>query len=385
MKEAAKMRSLVLVLLLALPLSAQSLGDSVADFGFDLFGRVAENKNTVVSPLSLHAAFAMLTLGAQGETREQSLEVLRMTEESFPEYETLLSNLQPQKGKLSLASRLWPRQGFHPKLSFVTDCGRFFGAAPKVLNFSEPAEAIQEINSWVSEKTESLIPNLLPPGSVDGGTELVLTNALFFEGEWLSGFRDGATSPGEFQTLSDGKVTVPMMRGRVRGGYLSDGDWEAVSLPYKESPVAMAVIVPSGELKKTHGKLGADLLRRLENGGAPQMVIDMEMPKFTIDVESRPLTTLREMGMKKLLGSQPDLSALAVSSNGLRVSECFHQARVEVDENGTRAAAATAIVITRGAVMEAVRMKVDRPFYFVLYHRSTLAPLFIGQIANPKS
>ena len=367
------------------PGSAQTVGDSVADFGFDYFQRMAGDENTVVSPLSIHAAFSMLTLGASGSTESQARKVLRL-QPGFPaNYKLLLSSLQPKgEGKFSLASKVWPSRDFRLTEEFTKLCAQSFDATPEVLNFGEAAEARDIINSWVSERTEGLIPQLLPPQSVKSSTELVLSNALYFEASWSNGFRPDSPQ-GTFYTPT-GEVKTPMMSGIVRGLYFQNEEMEAVSLPYEGCPVAMMVIVPKDGLSQGRESLSKELMTEVEMGAlrGGSLKMDLSMPKFKVSEASKPLPILKEMGMKQMLGSDPDFSRLAEDAKGLAVDECFHQAVVEVDENGTRAAAATAIATTRGVPKDPPKQVViDRPFFFVLYQRSTLAPLFIGQVVDP--
>ena len=383
----------LLVLFLSLSTLAQTAGDSVADFGFDYFSRVAKTENTVVSPLSIHACFAMLTLGTSGETETETLKVLGLKEGFEESYHHLLlglrfaEELKPGRkaedelpGQVSLASRIWPSQKLNLKSAFKKDCQETFGAAPESLNFGNSKEARKRINEWVSKLTQELIPELLPPGALDSSTELVLTNALYFKGTWQSGFDPLLTRPGTFHAPA-GEVEVPMMHGQQDALFFESKDLTAVSMPYKSGPFAMLFVGPKVELADCKAKLNRKLLSDVEmNAMSHRGKVRVTLPKFTISQESEPLPVLKSMGMVKLLGDRPDFSRLAENPDGLAVDKCFHQAVVEVDESGTKAAAATAVVTVRSPMPTIV---LDRPFFFVLYHRSTLAPLFIGQVVDP--
>ena len=383
------MKSLVvgLLLVLSLPSFAQTAGDSVADFGFDYFSRVAKDGNTVVSPLSIHACFAMLTLGTAGPTEAESLKVLRLKPGFEQGYRHLLQGLRfapdPQSGEggqISLASRLWPSRKLKLKARFLELCKATFGAAPESLDFGNTKAARRRINEWVSQETQKLIPELLPPGALDSSTDLVLSNALYFKAQWESAFDPAHTRPGPFHTPS-GDLEVPMMHGQLDGLFYQTSEMTSVSLAYKGGPFAMLFVAPKSSLAECRTKLSKNLLSEVEKsamGGGGR--ISVTLPKFTISQESDPLPTLRAMGMVDLLGAGPDFSRLAENSRGLSVDKCFHQAVVEVDESGTKAAAATAVVMVRSPMPTIV---LDRPFLFVLYHRSTLAPLFIGQVVDP--
>ena len=383
----------LLLLFLSLPTLAQTAGDAVADFGFDYFSRVAKKENTVVSPLSIHACFAMLALGTSGETETETLKVLGLKEGFEESYRHLLLGLRfaeevrPGRreddelpGRVTLASRIWPSQKLTLKSTFKKACQETFGAAPETLDFGNSKGARKRINEWVSKLTQELIPELLPPGSLDSSTELVLTNALYFKASWQTGFDPLLTQPGTFHALT-GEVEVPMMHGQQDALFYESNDLTAASMPYKGGPFAMLFVSPKVELAECRARLNKKLLSNVEkNAMSNRGKVRVIMPKFTVSQQSEPLPVLKSMGMVKLLGNSPDFSRLAKDPDGLVVDKCFHQAVVEVDESGTKAAAATAVVTVRSPMPAIV---LDRPFFFVLYHRSTLAPLFIGQVVDP--
>lgn len=372
--------------LCCLPVQAQSLGSSVAEFGFDYFQREAEDdKNVVLSPLSVHAAFSMLALGAKEETYQEALRVLHLPSTFAEEYGEFLDGLQPQVGSLKLANKVWPSKSFQLEPSYLTKSLRAFSAQPESLDFKETEAARRAINAWVERRTESLISELIPPGGITSGTDLVLSNALYFQGQWATPFREKNTSQQTFHSPK-GEIEVPTMYGGVAGLYYGDEELEAVSLPYEGSSLSMAFFVPrSGrDWAKVRHKVGPEILADLEKSGGSEgsKKLEIWLPKFKLSQESEPLKSLKSMGMESLLGTKPNLSGLS-PQGGLQVSDCFHQGVVEVDEKGTKAAAATAIVVFRSAPEYAHSLRIDRPFFFAIYHRDTLAPLFVGQVLDP--
>jgi leukocyte elastase inhibitor len=367
---------------------AESPGRAVSDFGFDYFGQTAEAENMVCSPLSIHAAFAMLNLGAAGDTQAEAAKVLRLSDSQTRSYASYVKDLTPEVGQLALASRLWPSVNFQLKQSYLQDCASSFGAAPESLDYKNSENARQTINKWVSEHTQQEIEELIP--RLNAGVSLVLSNALYFKGQWAQPFHEQGTAPGPFQT-PNGTVQAPMMRGLFPALYFQNKDLEVVSLPYLESNLAMALILPrqNDGWKTLRKDLTNELLYQVEDSQSkPGMGSDrigkmqITLPKFKVRQESQPLTTLRSMGMTQLLSANPDLSRLS-ESGGLFVSDCFHQAVVEVDEKGTKAAAATAIVVTRSTPQVRATVHFDRPFFFIVYDRENLAPLFIGRVTDP--
>lgn len=379
------MRALISLLLL-LSLTTVTWGEqpatAVSDFGFRYFRLAADGKeNVVVSPLSIHASLSMLALGADGPTRKESLEVLGLDDKFVTSYKHFLATLVPESGTLVMASKLWPSQKFGIKAGFQLECLNAFGAVPEALDYGESELARKTINEWVRKKTANLIPELLPSGGIDRLTDLVLTNALHFEAPWETPFFENQTVDRPFQT-PDHSISIPTMQGIVERCLLLDTPrLQAVSLPYADSKLAMAVVVPKkvSDARKLPKEVDRELLAALQR--APRQKVRLWMPKFTLTHHSKPLATLRKMGLRSLLGSSPDLTRIT-DTPGLAVSACFHSAVVKVDEVGTEATAATVFILTRSV---AELFEVNRSFVFVIYETDNLAPLFVGHVLDPRS
>lgn len=368
---------------------AESPRKNTEGFGFRYFRATKDQGNVVCSPLSLQAAFGMLALGAEGESRQEAWSVLGLDDEYVKNYSETVESLTPTVGQLSLASRLWPSNRIKLKPAYNKACEQAFGASAEPLNYGHPESARKRINEWTSKRTQGLIEELIPPRGIDSTTALVLSNALYFKGQWQHPFREELTKPGTFHA-PDKKLELPFMNSLVPAAYRKTENYIAVSLPYEGSDLAMAFIMPSGEQawQQTRADLNSDFLLTLEkNGGSHGLggggKIQLTLPKFKVRQESRPLDLLRSIGLKQLLSSNPQLTALS-DSKDLRVSDCFHQAVVEVDEKGTKAAAATAIVVTRSMPRVKATVVIDRPFFFAIYQRSSGAPLFLGQVTHPE-
>lgn len=392
------MRIIALLLLLLpitiTPTSADPLGDAVSDFGYEYFRSLdTEETDTAVSPLSIHAAFALLTLGSSGETRNEAEKVLRVSDAEIRRYQTFMERLKPENDPLSLACRLFPSDNLELSQDYLQASKASFGAAPQNLNYSDPATARQTINKWVSDNTEKLIEELIPPNGINQSTELVLANALYFKGRWQEPFSERKTRPGTFHSPS-GDLEVPMMSSDLSYAlYHTDKTLHAVSLPYADSNLAMAFVMPldKGNWSATQKRLGPELLGQLErssrengNYDFPLPKVQVTIPKFKVSQDSQPIPLLKSLGLDRLLGSAPQLARLSTNAAGLQVTDCFHQAVVEVDEKGTKAAAATAITMSRSMPQLLANVIIDRPFFFVIYDRESSAPLFIGSVSNPR-
>lgn len=362
---------------------------AVEKFGYRYLALQEGDSNIAFSPLSIHAAFAMLCMGAGTDTYKQTREALHLEENFASPYKALLKSFKPEGSKLSLAARLWPSNNFTLLKSFEERCRSVFGAEPELLDYSKTEQARSTINAWVADITEQQITELIPKGGVDSQTTLVLSNALYFEGPWDKPFPEKKTGPSTFYA-PEGAKEVPTMQGRFIPIYYDEDDFTAVELPYEDWTYAMAIVVPrSPEGWRTLGQnLPEHLLQNLRSAreGLTEAdysfrKLELRLPKFSIKQASEPIPLLRELGMKSLFNA-PDLSRMSPES-GLRVGNCFHQAVVEVDEKGTKAAAATAVVVLRAAPRVVKTVVVDRPFFFIIYHTETLTPLFMGRVVDP--
>lgn len=373
----------MMLVALAGPTLAQDTGSALNRFGYDFFLQTKDKGNAAYSPLSIHAAFAMLTLGAGGDTRTESLKVLGLSESALAGYQGFVKKLDPGPGKLSLASRLWPSTRLRLKPSFVGSCEKVFGSGLQQLDYSKPEAARGVINSWTAEHTNDLIKELIPPRGVTSDTVLGLSNALYFKGSWQYPFSEHDTHPGVFHAAS-GDKEVSFMRAVHYTEWATNEDYQAVSLPYEDSNLAMAIVMPSSQesWQSVKERLGSEILPRLARSGrSVDDVVELLLPKFKVSASSKPLGILGKMGLHLMLSSEPDFSAM-VDGGGLTVDQCFHQVVVAVDEKGTEAAAATAILVLRGMPQIEHTITIDQPFFFVLYDQQSMAPLFLGQVVE---
>jgi len=238
------------------------------------------------------------------------------------------------------------------------------------------------INGWVDEQTEQRIPELLAPGILDALTRLVLVNAIYLKAPWEVAFPEASTKPGPF-TLPDGStVDVPMMSVAESFAYAEGAGWRAVELPYVGEALALTIIVPD-DFADFEGRLGADTFALVTAALAPHQV-DLAMPRFETETKADLADLLIALGMP--LAFDPfmaDFSGITTEEQ-LFISNVIHQANISVDEKGTEAAAATAVVMrTTSAPGERVELRVDRPFLFVLRDVPTGAVLFLGRIIDP--
>jgi serpin B len=281
------------------------------------------------------------------------------------------------------ANALWGQKGLGFEEAFLETLAANYGAGMRVLDFAESEEAREIINAWVEEQTEDRIQDLLKPGVLNALTRLVLTNAVYFKAQWHYAFSESATADGPFYLPDGSAVTVPMMRQTESFGYYAEDGLQVVELLYAGGTHSMLILLPEqGELDALAASLDEARLRELATQMERQTVA-LTMPRFEYEAEFSLGEMLQEMGMPTAFGDGADFSGMTTEA-GLFISEVVHKAWVAVDEKGTEAAAATAVVMVESAMpMEPVEVTVDHPFLFAIQHRRTGTLLFLGQVVDP--
>ncbi len=354
--------------------------------------------NVFLSPYSIHAALGMTLAGAKGETADELATTLGL--DALPEARrheamralraSIVSEvIRKERGvgyTLSEANRVWTGKGLELLASFAETTREQHGAEATSVDFAaEGGEVSREaINSWVSEKTMQKIPELLSKGTIDASTRLVLTNALYFKGAWSTPFDTAGTEEAAF-AAPGGEVTVPMMNlGGKRFGYASSDAYETLSIPYTGGADMLVILPRDGKFDAVAKELGGDGLGRVMSLEASARPVNLGLPKFTIRIPLDLNGALAALGIKSAFSpAAADFSGM--SEERLYVSKVIHEAFVEVDEEGSEAAAATAVVMGRGTARPSkpIDFIVDRPFFFVIRHTTTNTPLFIGRVMDP--
>ncbi len=384
------------------PASAIAAASAVNDFGFDLYRALLTNgsdTNQVISPASVALAMAMARVGARGETASQMDQVLRslgadghttginsLDQALTARSGTFKDNMgNDQDVTLAIANAPFAQQDEQWQQPFLDTLAQAFGAGLQLVDYKNDYEgARQLINGWVDEQTHDRIPQLLGPGSLSAMTRLVLVNAIYLKAPWLTPFNADLTKTASFTRLDGSTVQVPMMATQEELGYASGSGWQAVELPYVGGSLAMDIIVPD-DLTSFTQSLTADSFAQLTAALATHEVV-LTMPRFNAETKADLADLLSAMGMP--LAFDPngaDFSGMTTQDQ-LFISRVIHQANITVDEKGTEAAAATAVVMDAAAApVDIVHLDVNRPFVFALRDTQTGAVLFLGQITDPSA
>ena len=372
-------------------MDALNAGD--AAFAVDLYHAVrGEAGNLFFSPYSISTALAMTYAGAREETARQMAETLHFTlpaERLHPAFNALALELAGGEDfVLNVVNSLWGQQGYIFLPEFLDLLAENYGAGLRLLDFAAaPDPARVTINDWVSEQTEDKINDLIPQGGITPDTRLVLVNAIYFNADWLYPFDKDKTHDAPFTLLDGENVSVPMMDWETpeRVPYTRGEGYQAVELPYVGGKTSLVLIVPDeGEFAAYEEAFTAEHLTSLLDGLSTESVA-LTMPKFSYDQNFSLADTLVRMGMPDAMdAARADFSGMD-GARSLYIGNVFHKAFGAVDEAGTEAAAATAVVMLESAMPmdDAIELTVDRPFIFLIRDTGSGALLFLGRVENP--
>ncbi|AGP36145.1 serpin family protein [Sorangium cellulosum] len=386
----------------AQPPAPQPPGASVADanaaFAQRLYGALAGTTGKLFfSPASVSTALAMTYAGARGETAAQMAKALELTlppEALHPAFGGLAKQLTqagPKAPELRIASRLWGQAGLPIEPAFQSTTQQHYGAGIELVDFKGGSEQARgRINRWVDEQTNAKIKDLMPAGSITPLTRLVLTNAIYFKGRWATPFDKQATKNEPFTVKPGTAPAVPMMRKTLKARFGQVDDASVLELAYEaqdpERPLAMVVILPAQAdgLPKVEQRLSAGQLKAYVEALQPARV-DVALPRFKMAAEFELSKALAALGMPLAFdAAKADFSGIT-RAEPLFLSQVRHKAFVEVNEEGTEAAAATGVVVsTRAAPAPPQVFRADHPFAFLIRDVATGAVLFMGRVTDPR-
>jgi serpin B len=365
------------------------------DFTFDLAKRIDPGENAVFSPASLQLALAMTDAGAKGKTADELARALHLDRAGDPHEQLAaltqaLAGLDHDEQAFHIVNRLYGANGMPWNKAYLDLTAKDYGAALEPLDFrADPDGSRKHINAWVEDHTNKKIVDLLPGGSITSATRMVLADAVYFKGAWMTPFDQRNTKDDKFfvrgKTAADVKMMVQGQRFMIGSG----GGAHILELPYAHGDIAMDVILPDDRngLASVEAKLDGKTMTTLLASMTSEQV-DVALPKFQVRTTARMKTVLTQLGIRALFTRAADLTGMVDSkTEALYVDDVYHQGFVAVDENGTEAAAATAVVARAGAAMaptKPVTFRADHPFAWCIRDLKTGEILFYGRVVDPR-
>lgn len=380
------------------PADVAQLVDGNTAFALELYQLLSEQEgNLFYSPYSISLALAMTYAGARGETAAQMAEALHLDlpqERLHPAFEALAQVLssrgevaEEEEGegfRLNVANALWGQEDYEFLAAFLALVDRHYDGGLRAVDFvGAPEQARETINAWVEDETEGRIPDLIPSGLIDTLTRLVLTNAIYFNAAWAEPFEADMTEDGPFYLPDGSQVSVPMMRQTTSLPYYAGEGYQAVEMFYDGYELSMVILLPEqGQLEAFESRLDTEQMGSIvQNLG--QQPVALAMPRFEFDAEFSLKKSLAALGMAQAFTEAADFSGMT-GNRDLFISEVVHKAFVSVDEAGTEAAAATAVIAKlTSAPAEPVQVTLDRPFLFLIRDVPTGTLLFLGRVMDP--
>ena len=353
----------------------------------------AGDDNVVISPVSLMGAFGVVSAGARGQTRIALLSSLSLPDSPSlnADLGALLRALEREDGQttLSVANAVWVQDGFGLKPDFVESVQRDYGALARPVDFRDaPDEAAGRINAWVSGQTRRRIPELLSPSSINDATRLIVTNAVYFLGDWAQPFNASNTSDQTFYLTDGSRLSTPMMYQRGYLRLLETGALQAIDLPYRGDRLSMTVILPRtrGGLSDVEAQLSANLagwLIALDEEEPRRVLLYLPKTETALSYDLIPQLTMLGMGIAFADGA--DFRGIADAP--LAIGQVVHKTFLRIDEKGTEAAAATGIAVEQASapVTPPPTFRADHPFLFLIRDKETGAILFLGRINRPEA
>lgn len=382
------------------PTHISNVVDANNQFALDFYSRLKnkKNKNLFFSPYSISSALAMTYEGAQGKTAQEMRSVFYFPKDNNvrrAEYAAIIDrmNKKNKKYKLHTANALWAEKDYQFLDEYLKVVAKYYKGKVANLDFKKNAEKARvTINNWVDGKTNNKIKNLIPAGLLHASTRLVLTNAIYFKGEWVKQFNKKDTKEEDFKMSKNNIIKVPMMRrtdDEAKFNYTENNTLQILEMPYSGRELSMLILLPKNDdLKTLEGLLNAKKLSEWKKDLAKKRV-KIFIPKFKFETKYFMSNDLKAMGMPTAFTGAADFSGMDGTKN-LSISEVIHQAFVDVNEEGTEAAAATAVVIVRSSWPAQMPPKIpvfraDHPFIFLIQEKQTGNILFMGRVVNPNN
>ncbi len=373
--------------------------EEMTKFALNLYRKLAsEDGNLIYSPYSIYQAFLMVYAGADAETKAEIAQALEIEQDDDKDVHNLMNALnkllttQPsyldstaQPLQFNVANALWVQQDIEINQGFLDTLSANYNAGLKLVDFTKPEDARQAINLWVAAQTNDKIKDLIPQGVLTELTRLVITNAVYFKGAWQNPFNPDKTASEPFFLLDGGEAVAEMMRTSYTGAGLVNDRYQAVKIPYQGGNYAMAVIMPSGDFSGFEQGLDEDALKMILSGFDGIFgQVNLGLPKFKSENSFNLGDQMKALGIQQAFDMQTaDFSNISDKMD-LYITDVLHKAFIDVNEEGTEAAAATAIAIgTTSMPADSWDITFDHPFIYLIYETTTNTVVFMGRVVAP--
>ena len=379
----------------SVPVGNLSFHDAVNTFSFDIFKEIYETNedNLFISPYSIFTALAMTYEGARSETAEEMANVLSVEQdnESFHNYMKNLYevlNTKNSEYNISTANALWVKENFQLLEAYLALIKDYYGGDATEIDYSNPTEAAEIINQWVEDQTNGLIEDLITPDAISPLTALILTNAIYFKGIWKTQFDPVNTTDRSFETTAGTSLEAPTMIIEDAGdvfSYTETDEVQILEMPYTGDDISMIVVLPkNNDLSSIINSVDNDMFSMWMDS-LDEEYVDIYLPKFEVETSYNLNDYLKALGMNIPFSSSADFSGVT-GAKDLFISEVVHKAFIDVNEEGTEAAAATAVIMTtgvNGGSSSGIIFDCNHPFMYFIRHNDTGTILFIGSIEDP--
>lgn len=366
-------------------------------FAFDLYHQLSGKEgNLFFSPYSISTALAMTETGARGETQSQMAAALHFSlpldkvDSAFAELRSRLTAAQgDDKVTLAIANSIWPSDRYKILDSYTGLLKNDYDVSVTPLDYTKSEAARVTINQWVEEKTRDKIKDLIGPGILMPDTKLTLVNAIYFYGKWQTAFKPEDTRDSDFQISPDKRETVSMMSQSADFPYADLGPLQVLELPYRGADLSMLIALPKSKsgLNAVESDLSDKTLREWKRR-LVKMKVTVLLPKFKMTWGTEDVSEpLQALGMRDAFNGRANFAGMDGNPHGLIIGAVLHKAFIEVKEEGTEAAAATAVVMTRALAIATppVVFQADHPFLFIIQDNKTGTILFMGRVIDPKA
>ena len=376
----------------------QKTADSNNSFAFDLYRQIAvkEKENIFISPFSISTALAMTYAGSNGSTMDAMAKTMHFepnTQSFHRNFSAFILQLEKNaKDKIvwRVANKLWGESKYTFNKEFLELLASNYNSPLQKMNFiSQPEECRKLINAWVEKATAQKIKNLIPQGVINNDTRLVLTNAVYFKADWKTPFKKENTRDEKFTKADKSQMMVPFMNYLGSFHHTVADKYKAIRLPYKGEKHSMLIVLPNDtkDLAAIEKVIDSKAFTPLFSGYMPE--VQLSLPKFKATLGISLGDYLKQMGMGEAFSLSADFSKMTAAKD-LCISEVIHKAFIEVDEKGTEAAAATAVVMMTTSCApekkpDPIIFNANRPFLFYIIDDQTQSILFMGRIMNPAS